>query len=206
MTTAKAQGQRVHGVTGGGQVARMYRAIRDCWWTELSATETGGPLAKAILYTYATYADADGGSVYPGDSLVADKLGICVKTVARVRRYLQKVGAVTLVREAHWAPIGDSGKMRRLRAEYRVNVEMLEAIIAEAEVYSAAMDAVQKAAAEIGPWKNWTESQRNAMCDLQRKADQEHDVRLEGLRARLAPSTTSRVVSPPSRPAASASA
>src|SRR2546425_11909617 len=86
MTKTKAQTQKGRGATGGGQIARMYRAIRECPWPEIAQGPRGGPLAKAVMLTLATYADADGGSVWPGDELVSDKIGASRIAVARMRR------------------------------------------------------------------------------------------------------------------------
>ena len=204
MTKTKAQTQKGRGATGGGQIARMYRAIRECPWPEIAQGPRGGPLAKAVMLTLATYADADGGSVWPGDELVSDKIGASRIAVARMRRNLMEVGVLARERAAHWRRL-DSGRRKRYRAEYRINVEMLEALAAEDKVWIDALAAINSAAFWDMPEGPAREAARQAACEAQFVADNAHDARLAALRARLAPGTATRVVSPPSRPAASAS-
>jgi len=199
MTTAKAKTQRVSGATGGGQVAKMYRSIRRA---KLE------PMEKLVTYDLATYADADGGNVWPGDELVGIDIGKHPKTVGGLRRRLMRAGVLVLVRPARW--VDGTGKKWRKRAEYRIDLARLDALVRD---YDAAREtmALDRAMsvwyAEANRDEAFTTAMRACKTEDERDAlrDARFDPLVEAFKAnwarRHAPHITPRVVSPPSRPA-----
>ena len=80
------------------------------WITAVVDSETLTRDEKRVLWAYVRYADgATGGSVHPGDELIAGKLLVSVDTVKRNRRSGTAKGYLRLVRKGHgvkrWAAV-----------------------------------------------------------------------------------------------------
>ncbi|ABK02744.1 hypothetical protein Arth_1350 [Arthrobacter sp. FB24] len=97
------------------------------WERILRRIQVSAPSVKLVGFTMATYADADGGRVRPGQSRLAAVIGTSISTVRRGQTELEDIGMLDMVVKGRSFGRGHLGSFA---SEYRLSVpsDLLEAI------------------------------------------------------------------------------
>jgi hypothetical protein len=97
------------------------------WERILRRIRVSAPSVKLVGFTMATYADADGGRVRPGQSRLAAVMGTSISTVRRGQSELEDIGMLDMVVKGRSFGRGHIGAFA---SEYRLSIpsDLLEAV------------------------------------------------------------------------------